>query len=118
MENIYDKAHELARVLKNNEDIKRYREVNESIKNDESAKKMISDLRKIQYEAYNEQITSGKLSKETEEKLKNLGSIIGLNPKVNEFMQAEMRFSMMWEDLMKILNDAIGIDLTESMIKR
>lgn len=117
MENIYDKAHELARVLKNNDDVKRYREVNELIKNDETAKKMLTDLRKVQYEAYSEQMEKGKLSKETEEKLNNLGAVIGMNPKINQFIQAEMKFSMLWEDLMKILNDAIGVDLTESMIK-
>ena len=25
---------------------------------------------------------------------------------------AEQKFSVMWEDIMKILNDAIGVDLT------
>lgn len=117
MENIYDKAHELARVLKNNEDVKKYREANKNIKNDETAKKMLDDLRKIQYEAYNEQMKSGKLSKATEERLNSLASVIGFNPKVNEFIQAEMRFSMLWEDLMKILSESIGVDLSESIPK-
>lgn len=117
MENIYDKAHELSRLLKNNEDVKKYREANNNIKGDESAKKILNDLRKIQYEAYNEQINTGKLSKETQERLNSLGAVIGFNPKVNEFIQAEMRFSMLWEDLMKIFNEAIGVDLTESIPK-
>lgn len=117
MENIYDKAHELARALKNNEDVKNYREANKSIKDDENAKKMLNDLRKIQYEAYNEQVSTGKLSKETEARLNSLASVIGLNPKINQFIQAEMKFSMLWEDLMKIFNEAIGVDLTGSIPK-
>ncbi|WP_272509099.1 YlbF family regulator [Clostridium ganghwense] len=54
----------------------------------------------------------GEISKGTKEKLQNMGSVVSMNPVVNEYLQAEARFGMLWEDIMKILNDSIGINLS------
>lgn len=116
MTNIYDKAQELAGALKDTDEIIKLREASKKIENNENHKKMISDFRKIQMEAYTEQVTTGNITNETQEKLQNIGSIISLNPEVAEYMQAEARFSIMWDDVIKILNEGIGVDLTLGMI--
>ena len=37
---------------------------------------------------------------------------MGTNPDLSAYIMIEQKFSVMWEDVMKILNDAIGLDLT------
>jgi len=108
--NIYDKAYEFARVLKECNEVVEYRESLKKIKENEANKKMLDDFRKIQFEAYSEQIEKGELSDSIKEKLENMGSVVTLNPDIGKFLQAEANFGVMWEDVMKILTKAMGIE--------
>ena len=115
--NIYDKTHELARALKDLPETVEFRNAGKKIEGNDLNKKMLDDFRKIQIEAYTQQMQTGKMSKELSEKLQNLASVISLNPDVSAYLQAEQRFGVIWEDIMKILNDAIGVDLSFGMGK-
>lgn len=108
--NIYDGAHNLAKALKDCEEVKEYKNATEAVKNSDIAKKMIEDFRKLQFEAYNEQVSTGKISEDTDKKIRELAAVISINADVNKYLQAEARFAIVWEDIMKILNDAVGID--------
>lgn len=115
--NIHDKAHEFARELGKCEEVVKLRETSKKIMDNENNKKMLDDFRKLQIEAYTQQMQKGSVSEETQEKLKNMGPVISMNPVVSEYLQAEQRFSIMWDDVLKILNDGIGIDFTFGMNK-
>lgn len=108
--NIYDKAHEFARVLKECNEVVEYRESLKKIKENEANKKMLDDFRKVQFEAYSEQIEKGELSDNTRKKLENMSSVVTLNPDIGKFLQAEGNFGIVWEDIMKILTKAMGIE--------
>jgi Uncharacterized conserved protein len=110
--NIYDKAHEFARELKNCPEVVQLREVSKKVKENETNAKILDDFRKLQFEAYSQQMQTGNISEETKEKLNSIGSIIGMNPTVSEYLQVEQRFSVMWDDVLKTLNNAIGIDFS------
>lgn len=111
MENIYNKVHELARALKEDPQVVAYREATKKINKNVEAKKMVEDFRKIQFQAYSEQVQTGAVSKETENKMKDFGGIMMLNPEVSNYVSSEASFAMMWDDILKILNDAIGVDI-------
>lgn len=115
--NIYDKAHEFAEELKTCPEIVQLRELSKKIKGNETNVKMLNDFRKLQIEAYSQQMQNGKVSEETSQKIKNLGSIISTNSSITEYLQAEQKFSILWDDILKILNDAIGIDFNFGMDK-
>lgn len=114
MDNIYDKAHELAAVLKNNEDVVNYREAVKKIEADPVKKNMVTDFRNIQIESYQEQVKNGKLSDESRKKFENLVNIIQLNPEVADFLNKEQRFSILFDDIMKILNEALDLEIPGS----
>ncbi|PKK39184.1 hypothetical protein ABB02_01416 [Clostridiaceae bacterium JG1575] len=111
MNNIYDKAHELAQVLKQDETVCAYREAVQKIESDASKKKMVEDFRAIQFEAYQAKMTKGEVGDETKKRLEDLVAIIQLNPEVTDFLNCEQRFSVLFNDIMKILNDAIGVEI-------
>ena len=115
--NIYDKAHEFAKELKSCPEVLQLREVSKKVKENEANARILDDFRKLQFEAYSEQMQTGSLSNEIKEKLNNIGSIISMNPLVTEYLQAEQKFSVMWDDVLKIFNEAIGVDFTFGMGK-
>ncbi|NMM65596.1 YlbF family regulator [Clostridium sp. P21] len=115
--NIYDKANEFAKELKDCPEVVNLREASKNIQNNDTNKKMLDDFRKLQIEAYSQQMQTGKVSDEITEKLKNLGPVISANPSVSNYIQAEQRFSVIWNDVLKILNDAIGVDFSFGMDK-
>ncbi|OAA82685.1 YlbF family regulator [Clostridium ljungdahlii] len=109
---ICDKASELAAELKNCEEVTALREASKEIEKSEANIKMLDDFRKIQMEAYSEQMQNGEVSEKTKQKFKNIGSVVSMNPSVNKYIQTEQRFSIMWQNILKVLNDAIGIDFS------
>ncbi|AYD40130.1 YlbF family regulator [Clostridium fermenticellae] len=110
--NIYDKANELAAELNKCSEVVKLRKASEKIKDNKEDKDVLIEFRKLQVEAYSQQMKNGDVSDATKEKIKGIGSLISSNPSVNEYLQAEQEFSIMWNELIKILNDVIGIDFS------
>ncbi|MBZ4662440.1 MAG: YlbF family regulator [Caloramator sp.] len=108
--NIYDKAHELARLLKNSPEVIEYKKMMEKIKENEENKKIIEDLRKKEFEVYSKQLQGIQITKEEMEAINNLYGIIQHNSVIREYLEAERRFSIMWQDIIKILGEAVDID--------
>lgn len=111
MTNVYDKARELAGAMESDETVRAYREAVQKIEKEEAKKKMVEDFRAIQFAAYQEKTTTGEVSDETRQKIETVVSIIQLNPEIMEFLEIEQRFSVLFNDIMKILNDAIGVEI-------
>ncbi|MBA5850561.1 YlbF family regulator [Clostridium sp. cel8] len=114
---IYDKAHELAAELKKCDEVINLKEASKSIQQSKTNIKIIDDFRSVQMDAYSEQMKNGKVSDETMKKFNDIADIIANNRSVNEYVQAEQKFSVMWQDILKILNDAIGIDFSFGLDK-
>ncbi|SHJ57440.1 Cell fate regulator YlbF, YheA/YmcA/DUF963 family (controls sporulation, competence, biofilm development) [Clostridium cavendishii DSM 21758] len=109
--NIYDKAHEFANELKNLPEVVEYRKKSQEVNENEDLRKMIEDFRKVQFEAYTEQMQTGKIKDETKIKMQEVANVVMLNPEVSAYIQAEAKFAVIWEDLLKILNEAIGVNV-------
>lgn len=111
MINVHDKAHELANAMRDDETVVAYREAVMSIEKDEAKKKMVEDFRAIQFAAYNDKMTKGEVSEATQRQMEDLVSIIALNPEISEYLEIEQKFSILFNDIMKIMNEAIGVDI-------
>lgn len=107
---VYDKAHELARALKDTPEVVEYAQAVKKIEASETNKRMVEDFRRRQMEIYSIQMQGMEPSKEQMDSLTNLWNVIGLNPDIRGLMDAELKFSRLWEDIMKILNDAVGLN--------
>jgi cell fate (sporulation/competence/biofilm development) regulator YlbF (YheA/YmcA/DUF963 family) len=110
--NVYDKAHELAAVLKTIPEVIEYKACKEKIEGNPSNKKMVEDFRKKQIEVYTLQMQGKQPSKEQMESFQGLYSIVKMNPDVNKYLESELRFSQIYSDIMKIMGDAAGVDMT------
>ena len=110
--NIYDRAREFAEDLRECDEVVNLRKSNQKVEDNEDYKKILKDFRKIQLDAYSQQVQNGKVSEEVVEKFKDMGNGISANPPVDEYIQAEQKFSIMWQNILKMLNDAIGVDFS------
>ncbi|AEB76219.1 YlbF family regulator [Clostridium botulinum] len=112
--NIYDKVHELANELQNCEEVKNFKKAKKGLEGKDASKRMVEDFRKVQMQAYSEQMENGKPSKETLEKLEKLGSIMSMDMDVSNYMEAEVKFGVLWEDIIKILGKAVDDDFDKT----
>lgn len=110
---VYDKAHELAKEIKQNTDYIEYARLKEIVMADEKNKALLADYKKLQLEAQAMYIAGNEPKEETMEKLKKLGELLAFNSDVTAFFAAEYRLQTMLGDIYKILGEAcdLGFDL-------
>lgn len=109
--NVYDKIYDLANALKICPETLELKEALDKINLDEKNKKILIDFRNVQMVAYKEYTDNGEISKEIKEKIDNLSRIIDLNSDISTYMRAEAKLATLWENMMKILTEAIDIDI-------
>ena len=106
--NVYNEAHNLALALKECDELKTYLELKEKIQQTPELAAAIADFQSLQMQAQLKQMTGEAPDSETVEKVQQLDGILLRDPAAAEYMQAEMRFSLMMNDVYKILGEAIG----------
>ncbi|MEW5921715.1 MAG: YlbF family regulator [Bacillota bacterium] len=104
---VYDHAHALARAIKGSPEFRNFLKVKEKLDQDKSAKEMLADFRKVQWELQKQKLAGLEIAPEQEKRLSQLLEIIGLNLLVKEFLETEYRFSIMVADIQKIIGDAM-----------
>ncbi len=108
---IYDKANELAEMIRTSDEYKIYKSLKDELYADEGNKKMLSDYKKLQFEAQAVYLSGKEVSPETMDKLKKLGEVLQFNPKITEYFSAEYKFNTLISDIYKIIGDACDIDM-------
>lgn len=107
---IYDKARELATLLKNSEEYKKYTSLKEAATANDTTKALIKEYHQLQFKAQSAAM-SGQKDEATLERLQKVGEILQLNRDASEFLIAEYRLNIMLSDVYKILAEAIDVDL-------
>lgn len=110
MSNIYNKAHELVNAIKDSEDYKRYIALKKEVYANDKNKEMLDDFRNKAIELQLAQMSGEEVDTSKLEELKKLEEVIMLNPSLKDFMEAELKFSQIVQDINKIIADGIDID--------
>ena len=105
--NVYNEAHNLARAIKECDELKQYLELKKTVEANEELSKIINDFQSKQMELQLTQMSGKEPEQEAVGKMQELYAILMKDPKAAEYMQAEMRFSMMMNDIYKILGEAL-----------
>ncbi len=107
--NVYEEAHSLERAIKESEEYKEFKRLKEKIDAEESLKKMMEDFHSKQLELQTKQMMGQEVTSEMMQSVQDLYQIIAKDPVAAEYLQAEMRFSVMMQDVYKILGEVVGI---------
>jgi cell fate (sporulation/competence/biofilm development) regulator YlbF (YheA/YmcA/DUF963 family) len=109
--NVYDKAYELKSALMDSMEVKEYKEAAEKIKANPTNKKMVEDFRNKQMEIQAIQFSGKQPEKEKLDQLEKLYNIISINSDINRFLQCEYKFSIILNDVTKIISEAVDVNL-------
>ena len=107
--NVYDQAHNLARAIKESEEFKQYDYLKKVIDQKEDLSKMVKDFQAKQFEIQAKQMMGEEVGPEMMQGIQELYQIIMTDPTASQYMQAEMRFSLMMNDVYKILGEVMGL---------
>lgn len=105
---IYDNAHELARSLKESEEVAQISEALKLIEADPQSKEMLDNFRTRQNEVQQKMMTGEMPVPEEMEKMEKLFELISQNPNINKLFDAERRLSVIIQDVNKIITDSLA----------
>lgn len=106
--NVYDQAHQLAKAIQESEEYKQYHASELSLKEKPELEKMMKDFQQKSMEIQLKQMSGEQPSPEDMQKIQQLYGIVAMDPLASNYMQNEMRFSIMMKDVYEILGEAIG----------
>ena len=109
MVNVYDKANELASLIKQSEEYEEYTKIKDEVYEDEQNQRMIKDYKKLQFEAQAAYLTGQEPEAELMNKIQKMGEVLQFNPKITEFFSAEYKFNTLVTDIYKIIGDACDV---------
>ena len=108
--NVHDEAHNLARAIKESQEYKDYAAIKETASGNEELAAMLNDFQAKQFEIQAKQLMGEELGPELMEQIQSLGQILMRDPLAAQYIQAEMRFSMLVNDVYNILGEVIKFD--------
>ncbi|GIO52332.1 YlbF family regulator [Paenibacillus cellulositrophicus] len=105
--NIYDKAHDLAKALKESSEVQEISSAMSLIEADPESKQMLEDFRQRQMEIQQRMMSGDMPSQEEMEKMEKLFDVLSLNLNIRRLFEAERRLSTIIEDVNKIISDSL-----------
>ena len=108
--NVHDEAHNLARAIKESPEYKQYADLKAEASQNEEMASMLNDFQAKQFEIQAKQMMGEELGPELTEQIQSLYQILMRDPLAAQYVQAEMRFSMLVNDVYNILGEVIRFD--------
>lgn len=111
--NVYDQAHSLAQAIRESEEFKQYDQYKKIVKENPQLNQSLKDLMKKQMEMQAAQMMGQEVTQEAFQQIQQLSTILMQDPTAAQYLQCQMRFSMMMADVYKIIGETadLGQDL-------
>ncbi|MFV0517579.1 MAG: YlbF family regulator [Aminipila sp.] len=107
--NVYDIARNLAMAIKESDELKQYDAMKATVSQNEELIEMINDFQAKQIELQTKQMLGQEMDAEFTSQVQQLYGIMMSNPTAAQYLQAELRFSLMMNDIYKILGEVINL---------
>ena len=106
---IHDQAHELARAIRESEEYRTYMQAKDKASQNPEITEALNDFREKQFALQKMQLMGedAGASASAMEQMQNLAQILMRDPLAAEYMQAEIRFTLMVNDVYEILGDVL-----------
>ena len=107
--NVYDEAHGLARAIKESNEFKEFDRMRKEVEQDADVSQMLGELQKLQIELETAQMTGNQPDADMMSRMQSLSTMLATKPLAAKFMQTEAAFSVMMNDVFKIIGEAVGL---------
>lgn len=110
--NVYEEAHGLTRAIKESEEYKQYQAVKEKVKGNTQLEQTLNDFKSKQLALQAKQMMEGgQMDPEAMAQIQQLSMVLMQDPLAAEYLQCEMRFSLMINDVYQILAEVIDLGI-------
>ena len=107
--NVYDEAHSLAKAIKESNEFLEFDKVRQEVNADKEVSEMIAEMQKLQLELQAAQISGAEPNADLMSRIQSLSTMMATKPLAAKFMQSEAAFSIMMNDVFKIIGEAMGV---------
>lgn len=107
--NVYDEAHKLKQAIKESQEYIQYEAVKEKVKANPQLEKNLQDFKQKQVALQASQMMGQQMDPDMMGQIQSLYGILMADPLAAEYMQCEMRFSMMINDVFQILGEVVDL---------
>ena len=107
--NVYEEAHNLSRAIKECEEYKQYKQALDKIKEKPELDEMIQDFTKKQIEMQTKQAMGEEVDSDMAESIQKLSAIVMSDPAAADFIQTQVRFAIMIQDVYKIIAETVEL---------
>ncbi len=107
--NVYDAAHNLAKAIKESDELSKFKELQTQLYANEIMKAKFDNFQKMQMELQTAQMTGQQLDETKLAEAQAMFEEIQKDPTANAYFQAELKLNQMMGDVSKIIGDAMGL---------
>ncbi len=110
--NVYDQAHQLASAIKESEEYKQYIASKKQVEANPQLDNAVKDFMARQFELQTAQMMGQEADPNAFSQLQQLSAVLMADPTAANYMQCQIRFSMMMADVYKIIGETadMGFD--------
>ena len=109
--NVYNEAHSLAKAIRESEEFKQYEAAKKTVAGNPALTEMLNDFQTKQFEMQAKLMMGEAAPENVNAQIQELYNIMMKDPLSAQYLQCEVRFSMMMNDVYKILGDVMGLGL-------
>src|SRR5665647_3701505 len=109
--NVYDEANSLAKALKESTEYKNFLTAKQKLEKDPSKYDMAKDYIRKQMQAQSMQMMGQEMDDDQINSYNTLANTIMGIPEIAEFFQAQMYFSVIFQDITDIIAKAVDLDM-------
>ena len=110
--NVYDQAHQLAKAVRESEEFKQFEATKQQIEAHPELDQAIKDFMGKQLELQTMQMMGQSVDESAFQQLQQLSVVLMQDPLAANYLQCQMRFTMMMSDVYKIVGEVsdFGLD--------
>ena len=109
MMNPYDKARELSIAIKESQEYQDYLAAKERASQNQELVAALNDYQEKQFELQKRTMLGEELGNEVVQQMQNLYEILARDPAAAAYLQAQVRFAMMVNEVYRVLSEVVKI---------
>jgi len=109
MVNPYDKARELTIAIKESQEYKDYAAAKERAAKNQDLVAALNDYQEKQFDLQKKTLLGEEIGQEVMQQMQNLYQILASDPAAAAYLQAQMRFTILVNDVYQVLGDVVKI---------
>lgn len=107
MSNIYDKAYELEKAIRESDEFKNLEAAYETVMNEDSSKKLFESFRDTQLALQEKQMQGEEITEEELDQARKVVELVQQQPDISKLMEQEQRLHLVINDVSRIITKSL-----------